>query len=76
MTKLYEVELNSKGAPNFSTAKEVPERKHGKWIDYKDDFDDCSYLANCSECRYQIDTHHHRGYLNYCPNCGSYMRGE
>lgn len=29
MTKLYRVELNSKGAPNFSTAVEVPEQQ---WI--------------------------------------------
>ena len=29
MTKLYEVEMNSKGMPNFSTAKEVEEPR---WI--------------------------------------------
>ena len=32
MTKLYEVELNSKGAPNFSTAKEVPSAQPQRWI--------------------------------------------
>jgi hypothetical protein len=31
MKKLYEVELNSKGSPNFSTAVEVSEQKT-KWI--------------------------------------------
>ena len=31
MKKLYEVEMNSKGMPNFSTAKEVPQRT-GRWI--------------------------------------------
>jgi len=40
MKKLYEVEMNSQGMPNYSTAKEVPERKTGKWIPIK--WHDCT----------------------------------
>lgn len=48
------------------------ERPKGKWIDVKD----IPYLANCSNCGYQMDTHEEHGYFNYCPYCGADMRGE
>ena len=32
MTKIYKVQMNSKGMPNFSTAVEVADRPQG-WID-------------------------------------------
>lgn len=44
----------------------------GKWIDCKD----IPYLANCSICGYQMDTHEERGYFNYCPYCGADMKGD
>ena len=48
-----------------------PERKKGKWVDCEDGY----YLANCSECGFQMDVHENRGYFNFCPNCGADMRG-
>lgn len=51
----------------------TPEIPKGKWID---DSKEDSYYANCSHCDYQIDTHYERGYLNYCPNCGTKMEVE
>ena len=32
MEKLYKVQMNSKGAPDFSTAVEVADRPQGEWI--------------------------------------------
>lgn len=32
MEKMYRVEMNSKGMPNFATAKEVADRPQGEWI--------------------------------------------
>ena len=74
MKRLYEVELNSKGAPNFSTAKEVQERKKGKWeiIFAANEFGEpypCG--CSCSECGFQNVVED-----NYCPNCGADMRGD
>lgn len=48
------------------------ERPQGEWKDDKE----YSYLANCSNCGYQMDTHEEHGYFNYCPNCGADMRKE
>lgn len=78
MTKLYEVELNSKGMPNFSTAKEVPQRIKGKWVgtDY-DGFADGNPVYNewkCSECGCVFEDEEPT--WNYCPNCGADMRGD
>jgi PHP family Zn ribbon phosphoesterase len=48
------------------------QRPHGEWIDYQDE--EYSYLANCSECGYQMNTHEEHGYFSFCPNCGADMR--
>ena len=45
-------------------------RKQGEWIDCKE----FPYLANCSNCGYQMDTHEEHGYFKFCPNCGADMR--
>lgn len=50
----------------------LEEKPHGEWIDYQDE--KYSYLANCSKCGYQMDTHEEHGYFNFCPNCGADMR--
>ena len=71
MSKLYEVELNSKGAPNFSTAREVPERKKGKWINEKWTDDDQLIGVTCSNC-HVVESR----FYTYCPNCGADMKGE
>ncbi len=54
----------------------VEERKEGEWI-HKDyiNFQLGTYLANCSECGYQINVHSNRGYFNFCPYCGARMKG-
>lgn len=51
--------------------KALSERPQGEWIDVKD----IPYLANCSCCGYQMDTHEEHGYFNHCPYCGADMRG-
>lgn len=73
MKKLYEVETNGKGAPNFSTAKEVPERRRGKWIRVSADKYRIStgYAYMCDKCG---DTTWYNG--NFCSNCGADMREE
>lgn len=63
--KLYLVQINSKGMPNFSTAVEVADRPQGEWV--KDEYD----IPHCSECNCINNT----VYRNYCPNCGAKMKG-
>lgn len=50
--------------------KALEEKPQGEWIDCKD----FPYLANCSNCGYQMDTHEERGYFRFCPYCGADMR--
>lgn len=33
MEKIYRVQMNNKGMPNFSTAVEVADRPQGEWIE-------------------------------------------
>ena len=33
MEKIYRVQMNSNGMPNFSTAVEIADRPQGKWIE-------------------------------------------
>lgn len=75
MTKLYEVELNSKGMPNFSTAKEVPQRIKGKWIHDGYDIPHGVDWMHCSVCG-RREPHVPAAMTNFCPTCGSDMRGE
>ncbi len=48
-----------------------PERKTGKWIIGK-------YRLTCGQCRFTYPNKlmDEMGVVNYCPNCGAYMRGE
>lgn len=72
MTKLYEVELNSKGSPNFATAREVPQQEKGEWI--RD-----GHHIRCDQCEmYMCDTDREGDKIpnKFCPNCGSYNGGE
>lgn len=83
MEKIYRVQMNSKGMPNFSTAVEVADRPQGEWIEeeYKGRIYGiyrCQY--KCSHCGY---VPMHRGEpiiptnrtLRFCPNCGCRMKG-
>lgn len=75
MTKLYEVELNSKGMPNFSTAKEVPQRMKGRWVDDgEEEGEFISYhVWHCSECGDKL-AEVGKPQVNYCAMCGADMR--
>ena len=49
-----------------------PDRPQGEWVDDKE----YPYLANCSNCGYQMDTHDEHGYFKFCPNCGTQMKHD
>lgn len=54
-----------------------PQRKTGKWIERDDGWDGVYY--ECSVCKEPftlIDGTPSENLYNYCPNCGSDMRGE
>ena len=56
-------------------AADVAPVRHGRWIDAYPDIEPnpmCMY-GICSECGFEQGI---SKYLNYCPNCGAYMRGE
>ena len=56
---------------------EEPERKNGKWIEQDDGWDGVYY--ECSVCKEPftlIDGTPQDNLYNFCPNCGSDMRGE
>ena len=84
MEKLYKVQMNSKGMPNFSTAVEVADRPQGKWEE-KETFsvvDDNPIIerwqgARCSMCeRYHTTPYmYYFNDYNYCPYCGARMKG-
>ena len=71
--KLYRVQMNSKGMPNFSTAVEVADRPQGEWLWQLADNGWADHI--CSVCGYTKNTDIHVS-LNwsYCPNCGADMR--
>ena len=57
--------------------EEVIERKHGEWsLNIDDWFGDCYKCSACGE-EFVLNegTPKDNGY-NYCPNCGSEMRGD
>lgn len=82
--KLYQAERAPKGWNDaMQRAIEVVEdapsldtEKVGRWIpqDFNKKSGTCTTLLycmpKCSVCGYSAD------YTNFCPNCGSYMRGE
>ena len=75
MKKLYMVELNSQGAPNFATAVEQPERKKGRWVYLSSvhgiDTSTRTYsYPFCSECGREHPV------ANFCSNCGADMRED
>ena len=64
MEKMYRVQMNNKGMPNFSTAVEVAERPQGYWTKT----DVATY--RCSKCG-KIQIADDDNELNYCCCCGS-----
>ena len=82
MEKIYRVQLNSKGAPNFSTAKEV---EHGEWLEkeHVSPIDGINPIeewqsARCSVCgKYHTTPYMYYFYdFDFCPSCGADMRKE
>lgn len=75
MTKIYRVQMNAKGMPNFSTAEEVADRPKGEWIDTGNDKEHLHPLSarwyRCSVCGLETNAK-----TNYCFDCGADMRGE
>jgi len=67
MEKIYRVQMNSKGVPNFSTAVEI---QQGKWIDWLGKGNEWE----CSVCKCSIESHGSIAY-KYCPMCGAKMKG-
>lgn len=63
--KIYRVQMNSKGMPDFSTAVEVSDRPQGEWIDKG------NWMGiECSRCKC-----HSRYVTPFCPQCGAQMKG-
>ena len=64
--KIYRVQMNSSGMPNFSTAVEIADRSQGEW-------DDKGYCTNCGKHApyWSMATTYYKS--NYCPNCGARM---
>lgn len=54
---------------------DVPDRKVGKWIETKQ-WGGRNYY--CSNCKYEftVDTAMLKPMWNFCPECGSYNKGE
>lgn len=50
------------------------ERKKGKWI-ITSEFEDC-YYAKCNQCNITQVFYFNKPLTNFCPNCGSDMRGD
>lgn len=68
--KIYRVQMNSKGMPNFSTAVEVADRPQGEWVEAEEDWRHQIEFWKCSECGFAVSSRY-----NYCPNCGARMKG-
>ena len=75
--KIYSVQMNSKGMPNFATAEEIPQ---GEWIYCEDYVGHDGY--KCSECGFFVpwcyDVYADCNFIRHyhtCPHCDSRMKG-
>lgn len=79
--KIYRVQMNSKGMPNFSTAVEIADRPQGKWIRRESWSEGAGmgesygFYYECSNCSKKIRGGYRDCGMNYCPNCGAEARG-
>lgn len=70
--KIYRVQMNSKGMPNFSTAVEVADRPQGEWIfHYRDKW---MVKAECPKCHRRFEFSP-RTIWKCCPMCETRMKG-
>ena len=54
-----------------------PERKMGKWISTDDGWDSEYFVCSVCGCPWTlIEGSPEDNGMNFCPNCGAYMRGE
>ena len=54
-----------------------PERKTGKWISTDDGWDGEYFVCSVCGCPWTlIEGSPEDNGMNFCPNCGAYMRGE
>ena len=68
MTKIYRVQMNSKGQPNFSTAVEIEDRPQGEWINRSLNVIYPEWERyTCSVCG------KHSYLYDFCPHCGARM---
>ena len=77
MEKLYKVQMNSKGMPNFSTAVEVADKPQGEWIDAEIPLE-CGGsmpIQVCNLCKTFYPLAYTGGGHRFCPNCGCRMKG-
>ena len=77
MEKIYRVQMNSKGMPNFSTAVEVADRPQGEWKPFDLTWGRSIYA--CSVCEEAIAVpcgwSDGKPIYDYCPMCGARMKG-
>ena len=72
MEKLYRVQMNSKGMPNFSTAVEVADRLQGEWIRTGRTNIYGGIEVQCSNCNDKVMVQHLEDEW-YCRHCGADM---
>ena len=72
MEKIYRVQMNSKGMPNFSTAVEIADRPQGEWIDEGRNLWGCS---NCGMEIYSESEQDRNEFHKWCSRCGARMKG-
>ena len=77
MEKIYRVQMNSKGMPNFATAVEIADRPQGEWIDAEIPLESGGTLPIqvCNLCKTFYPLAYTGGGHRFCPNCGARMKG-
>lgn len=83
--KIYRVQMNSKGMPNFSTAVEVADRPQGEWkevyaeTDYRNGW--IEFSCECCGHQHGLESGEYGWSYGepipwkFCPLCGARMRG-
>ena len=77
MEKIYRVQMNSKGMPNFATAVEIADRPQGEWIDAEIPLESGGSMPIqvCNLCKTFYPLAYTGGGHRFCPNCGAKMKG-
>ena len=77
MEKIYRVQMNSSGMPNFATAVEIADRPQGEWIDAELPLESGGSMPIqvCNLCKTFYPLAYTGGGHRFCPNCGARMKG-